>query len=168
VPPRRMTHQRSTRKSLWLALQPAAVTLASGASNLVFSLNAAALDLRPFTIVRTRLELMVISDQAAAVEQQIGALGVAVVSDQAVGVGITAVPTPITDIGSSLWFAHALALGQASQTVDNSNPPTRISIDSKAMRKVEVGSDMIVTLELSAIGAGAQFFVGGRILVKTN
>ena len=59
----------SKRKTLWLEFQPVlATTDAAGEAVLVFSLNAAALALRPFTIVRTHFEVMVTSDQAAAVE----------------------------------------------------------------------------------------------------
>ena len=47
---------------------------------------------------------MVESDQSAATELFIGNLGLAVVSDQATAVGVTAVPTPATDRGSDLWF----------------------------------------------------------------
>ncbi len=49
------------------------------------------------TIVRTRGSLFVKSDQVAANEQPFGALGMAVVTDQANAIGITAMPTPTTD-----------------------------------------------------------------------
>ena len=91
------------RLTSWFQFQPIRVTGAAGGT-IMFSLNAAALALRPFTIVRSRFEVGIISDQTAATEDQLGAIGMAVVSDQAVAVGVTAVPTPITDMGSDLWF----------------------------------------------------------------
>ena len=156
----------SPRKSVWIGLQPAADTVAGG-STLVASLNAAALALRPFTIVRTHLTLMVRSDQSVAPENQTGAWGNAVVSDQAVGVGITALPLPETDIGSSFWFAHQMLLASESTLTDRSQPAQIYEVDSKAMRKVEVGEDLVFVLE-SAAGGGMIVTSGGRTLVKTN
>ena len=165
----RVMHTRGAkRKSLWLQFKPLSATV--GAQSLIFSLNAAALALRPFTIVRTHFSVLMFSDQAAAVEQQNGAIGLAVVSDEAVAVGITAVPTPLAQLGSSLWFAHQLLMSQSSHQVDLTLPPGRWEIDSKAQRKVEVGSDVIVVMDNETIGGSATYiaFVGGRILIKTN
>ena len=78
----------------------------------------------------------------------------AVVSDQAVGVGVTAVPTPITDLGSSLFFLYQMFIGNSSSQVDLTLPANIKFLDSKAMRKVEVGSDLIVTVQNSSIGGG--------------
>ena len=94
------------RLTTWFQFSPAETTVASGASAIVFTLNAAALALRPFTVVRSHFLIWLLSDQAASQERQMAAMGIAVVSDQAVAVGATAVPTPITEAGSHLWFLH--------------------------------------------------------------
>ncbi len=79
---------RSRRETTWFEFQPAEATIGTaGDSVLLFSLNAAALALRPFTIVRSRFMAAIRSDHAAAIEHQLGAVGLAVVSDQAVAVG---------------------------------------------------------------------------------
>ncbi len=158
------------RKMLWLQFRPVSATQATGNSSIVFSLNAAALALRPFTLIRSHFQCLVQSDQAAAVEAQNVAFGLAVVSDEAVAAGAAAVPTPLLQMGSSLWFAHQLMMTMDSRTVDLSKPAGIINIDSKAARKVDVGSDIIVVLENESIGGsgGSITFVGGRILVKTN
>jgi len=114
------------------------------------------------------MELALRSDQAAAIELQVGAMGIAVVSDQAVAVGVTAVPTPITDMASNLWLLHQLIFADESNLTDRTRPQAAVSIDSKAMRKVEVGQDIVLALEVSAIGGGAQFTVGGRMLIKNT
>ena len=159
--------QRSRRKSLWLFLDVVLDSLSTASSLLSASLNAAALALRPFTIVRTYVEILLESDQAATPEAQFGAFGIAVVSDQAIAVGITAVPTPGSDLGLSLWFAHQLCFGQHNMQTDRTNPAAQYSVDSKAMRKVEVGSDVAIVVEnVSAIGF--KMTTGGRILIKTN
>jgi hypothetical protein len=89
------------RLTSWFQFAPVSATFTGTGGTIMFSLNAAALALRPFTIVRSRFTYGVISDQAASLEDQVGAVGIAVVSDQAVAVGATAVPTPITDLGTS-------------------------------------------------------------------
>jgi len=143
-------------------------SLASGASILSGSLNAAALALRPFTVVRTHLELMLRSDQAAALERQLVGIGMAIVSDQAVAIGVTAVPTPITDLGSDLWFVHQLMYCDESGLTDRSKDACQMSVDSKAMRRVEEGQDLIITVEASSISDGAILTSGGRILLKLH
>jgi len=166
----RARHARSARKSLWLEFQPAETTIAGVGQTLVFSLNAAALALEPFTIIRTHFSVMVRSDQSAAVERQMGGFGIAVVSDQAVGVGITAVPHPVSDLGSSLWFLNQLLFSEANTVTDRTTPVRNYQLDSRAMRKVEVGSDIVVVVENISLGGsgGSIFTLGGRILIKTN
>ncbi len=170
VPRHTRTFKRGpTRKSLWLQFEPVEVTLGGpSATSLVFSLNAAALALRPFTVVRTHWELKLMSDQAAAVENQAVALGIAVVSDEAATVGITAVPLPSTNAGSALWFLHAWVFGDGTRTATTTTDSSYRSIDSKAMRKVDNGQDVVVVLQGGGVGSGMFVTVAGRQLVKTN
>ncbi len=154
------------RQTTWFQFAPVEQTVTSGAA-LVFSLNAAALAMRPFTIVRAHFEIMIRSDQAAAVEQQLAGIGMAVVSDEAVAVGVSAVPTPITEMASHLWFLHRLIFADASTLTDRTIPAKSLTIDSKAMRKVEVGSDIILAVE-HTVGGGWIMDIGGRLLVKNN
>ena len=83
-------------------------------------------------------------------------------------VGVTAVPIPITDMGSNLWLLHQLMYADQSGLIDTQLPATQYSVDSKAMRKVEVGQDIIVAAETAAIGLGVRIIVGGRMLIKNN
>ena len=159
--------QAVRRESLWVGFAFSGVTQLAGGV-LTYTFNAAALALRPFTIVRTHMEFMVISDQAAAVENQACAFGLAIVSEQVVAIGVTAVPTPVTDIGSDLWFLHQVMFAKESNLTDRSQPANFYSVDSKAMRKVEDGSEMVGVSELSGIADGAILFSSGRILIKTN
>ncbi len=94
------------RETLWLSVDATRTIVTAVGGTLVTSYGAGALALRPFTIVRTRLLIFVQSDQAAAVEATFGAYGQAVVSDQVSAIGITAVPTPVTDLASDLWYVH--------------------------------------------------------------
>ncbi len=144
-----MAHRRvvrsAKRKTLWLDFasgRTAETNLPAASSLLSSSLNAAALALRPFTIVRTRGMLWTASDQVAGPEDAFGAFGYAVVSDQASAIGVTAIPTPITDAGSSLFFSWTpwmAAIEQATAVGFDATPGFVQHFDSKAMRKVEIG-----------------------------
>ena len=159
------------RKSTWLELQPTITVHTVTTGTILFSLTAVELALRPFTIVRTRLQVGIISDQAAASEDQVAGLGIAVVSDQANGVGVTAVPLPIDDMESDLWLMHQLLYNTflfADGTGFQDGGLHQYSIDSKAMRKVDIGQDVVVVAQRGGAGSGLNMFVGGRILVKVN
>ncbi len=160
-----ITHRRLTS---WFEFAPVAVSMDGVGGTIIFSLNAAALALRPFTIVRSRFEIDLRSDQAAAIELQRVGLGMAVVSDQASGVGVTAVPTPITDMASDLWFVYQLIYADESNLTDRTRPSTKMAIDSKAMRKVDIGQDLVIVGEASGLSNGTILTVGGRMLVKVN
>jgi len=155
------------RQSLWLQFQPSIVTLTATGGTLIASLNAAALALRPFTIVRTRFEVFVRSDQVAAVEDQFGGFGVAVVSEQASAAGIASIPTPITDLQSDYWLQHKLMLA-AGSSVNDGRVGFGWSLDSKAMRKVNNNEDIVIVSEFAAAGDGFFLISGGRMLIKTN
>ncbi len=162
-------HSRGpTRKTLWLGFNPVRLTLSAAGGSIAHSLNAAALALRPFTIVRSHFVLMVISDQAAAIEEQVGAFGLAVVSSEAVNVGVTAVPTPVTESGSSLFFVHQFYMAAMQEITDRAVGPEIYQVDSKAMRKVEVGQDIITIGEFDATGGGQILTLAGRVLIKTH
>jgi len=163
-----VTRGRSIRRlTTWLQFQVVQSTLATGASTLVFGLNAAAEALRPFTIVRSHFMFLLRSDQSAAVEHQVAAWGIAVVSDQASAIGVTAVPTPLTDLASPLWFLHQLVASDESEVVDKTRPQQVKYVDSKAMRKVEIGQDVVIVVENAALD-GIIATVAGRMLIKNN
>ena len=156
------------RETDWGSIDITSTTLASGAV-IIGSLNAAALAMRPFTIVRTYVELYMISDQAGAVETQAAAYGVAVVSEQASAIGVTAVPTPVTDMASDLWFVHQVMFGDSSPGLtDRSLTGAHYQIDSKAMRKVNADEDIVFVLEQGGIGGGIIVKDGGRFLIKLH
>jgi len=90
-----------------------------------------------------------------------------VVSDEAVAVGVSAVPTPVTQLGSDLWFAHKYMMCSGS-AVNDGVVGCPFSLDSKAMRKVDVGQDLVVVLERGDVGDGWTVIIGGRMLVKLH
>ena len=167
------TFWRSRRETLWLEVPLVNTTLAAGGSAILSHvLTTAEKALRPFTVIRTRLIFHVASDQVSADETQACALGVAVVSDQAVAIGITAVPTPSTDRASDLWlvFDEMYSRVTVGGTADSVGVYGVLrDVDSKAMRKVEEGSDIVIVQESDAgQSAGLNVAVAGRILIKLH
>jgi len=161
---------RQRRETSWFFNGWTSTTIAAPGSVLIASLNVAALALRPFTIVRWRGLWSVVSDQIANGENQVVSYGVAVVSEQAVAIGVTAIPTPVTDLGSDLWFVleHLVNRWEVVSAVGVESPIQTGGIDSKAMRKVEEGEDVVIVMETAAISAGAVMKQVGRFLVKLH
>jgi len=164
---------RSVRETVWLAGVCTRSTTAAATAVLLTSLNAAALALRPFTVVRTRGLIGFKSDQLAGTEPQAGAYGECVVSDQAAAIGVTAVPTPVTDDGSDLWYVYQRFFGEFAFTTAagfENQAMIQYPIDSKAMRKVEDGQDLITVLETetTACSQGVVFMSYSRFLIKLH
>jgi len=155
-------------ETTWFQIGLVQSSNAGTGSLLLSSFNAAALAKRPFTVVRVHLTVQVRTDNIAS-ETQIAAIGMAVVSDQAAAAGITAVPTPITELASDLFFLHRIIMGHnAFSTAAAFSIPggTVVDIDSKAMRKVNDDQDVIMTAEGGADGFVID--VMGRMLIKES
>ena len=161
---------RNRRDTVWGGTTTAIFNIsAAQTANLSFSLNAAALALRPFTVVRHRLNWFVRSDVVTGGEVWGAAIGGCVVSDQSVAIGITAVPTPIVDIGSDLWYFYEQCFGRFGGT-QVEEVGRQLKIDSRAMRKVEDGQDLIIVQETAgtSLSISASTIVGGRFLLKLH
>jgi len=162
------------RDTLWAGIGGTATTIAAGGSRVITnSASASLLALRPFTIVRTHLEILLRTDQDVANEDQFAAAGVCVVSDQAFTIGVTAVPNPAGDASSDLWLLHQWLIGsnwRGSGGVDIAGQRGKTySVDSKAMRKVEEGQNLIVVLETDpVVGNGVTILMAGRMLIKVH
>ena len=160
------------RETVWVGIAQTQTGIVPSTAVLLGSLNAAALALRPFTVVRTRGLLGILSDQVTGTEDQACSYGHAVVSDQASAIGVTAIPTPVVDQASDLWyvfenmmsdirFASGVGFGKIGIYKD---------FDSKAMRKVDVGQDVVTVVETPAVAFtdGIIFNAVGRFLVKLH
>jgi len=160
------------RETAWLGGVTVRSTLAAGSTSILqSSLNAAALASRPFTVIRVRGVMFVKSDQAAANEFQDVAYGNAVVSDQAVAIGVTAVPTPDTDDASDLWFVYKRILNEMLfSDATGINSPYGIfgEFDSKAMRKIEDGQDLVEVVETGPLSSGVVVTTYARTLIKLH
>ncbi len=161
--------QRQVRQNVWLGIN-LSITAAPGSSvTLLSSLNAAALALRPFTVIRTRLDLHIESDQIAATEDFHAAYGRIVVSDQAIAQGAASIPAPITnsDAPFFVWepVLNSISFGTAVGFVE---PAGRyLTVDFKAMRKVGNNEDIAGIIEVNTAPGGVISIVG-RALVKLH
>ncbi len=162
--------RRQVRETLWLEVGTGETLLAGAPSVAITnSLNAAALALTPFTVIRVRGVLHCRSDQNVASETTGVSIGYAVVSEQAVAIGVTAVPTPVTEKGSDLWFVHETVFMRyqfGSNIGFDGDAGIFMKYDSKAMRKVEDGSDLVVVVENEI--NGCTITTSSRILIKLH
>jgi len=158
------------RETLWADVVASRTGIAAaGTAVLINVTGAGLLALRPFTVIRTRGEFLVQSDQSAATEFYIGRVAAAVVSDQAVAIGVTALPTPATDAGSDLFFMYEGRIGAFDLVGTSiSSVVESRAYDSKAMRKVEDGSQIVFTIEAGLIGNGMEIGHYARILIKLH
>ncbi len=159
------------RQTRWLSGPTTGQALAAANTGaLILTLTTEELALRPFTIVRTRGLFSATSDQLSADEDFSVSLGMAVVSDEAVVVGITAIPTPEEQRDSDLWFVFESLQGhlQVASAIGFQSMAPEVRFDSKAMRKVEDGQDVVVVLQNSAISDGSISTVSFRMLIKLH
>ena len=122
------------------------------------------------TIVRTRGMLGVKSDQVAATEEPFGAYGVAIVSEQALAIGATAVPLPYTDADSDQWLVHGYFMADVTAGDATGFTPlaTRTDFDSKAMRKIVPGESVVFMLENGSSADGMVYTYNFAMLFKTS
>ncbi len=170
--PRRQGPRRAT---LWVASADVTgfQTLAAATKQLNQSFSDAQLfgaGLAPSTVVRVRGTMWVRSDQNIAVEEPFGALGFAVVSENARASGaLGSLPGPIADEPADLWFAYMFFQG-GNIAVDATfqNPWSRYDFDSRAMRKVDEGEGIVVMLENAVASHGMQVILKFRMLFKSH
>ena len=115
------------------------------------------------TVRRTRGQFSVISDQTAAVEEQIGAVGFMVVNDVAAGLGAGSLPDPVSEANDDGWFVwqgfqQSLSAGGGISSI------WQWEIDSKAMRRVEEGFQIAVIVANGSAVAGLRFGIHWSIL----
>jgi len=161
--------QSKRRLTQWVGSAPITAVAALAANTVVLDQSLVLLGL-PATVIRTRGIITIISDQVGASEAPFGAVGFSVVSDQAQAVGITAIPDPISDSGSDLFFVHQyfdapLNVGTAASFANISKT---FAFDSKAMRKVSEDQTIVVSVANSSATAGLQYILQFRMLLKVN
>ena len=97
------------------------------------------------TIRRSRGTIAITSDQLTSTESQMGAVGLIVVTEAAAAVGITAIPDPVSNASDDGWFVYQ---GFTQRDLATGGNVTRNfwPFDSKAMRRVEEGFEIVVVV----------------------
>ena len=114
------------------------------------------------TILRTVGMLSITSDQTAAAEHQLGALGMIIVSTTAFAAGIASISNPFSDVNDDGWFLY---VPFAQDTGLVTAPLSKeYSFDSRAKRKVEDGSTAVIVLANSHATEGLDFAIVMRLL----
>ena len=165
-------HVSQRRKTIWGAHVMSQHMIAGGDTAAILSnAGASILAMRPYTIVRTRGFLSLSTDNHVAEELQEFSFGHCVVSDEAFAIGVTAVPTPDTDMDSDLWYVfEQMAAKNEFSSAAGFDPRGAIQYryDSKAMRKVEDGQTDISVIESSGASSGFELTHSFRQLIKLH
>ena len=111
-----------------------------------------------FTLIRTRGELLIqMALSTSARDAMAGAFGIGIATAAAVAIGVTALPTPITEQGSENWIywtAFSVNCPQIGTDAANGlsgsavSSTFRATVDSKAMRKFNSEDALYAIIEV--------------------
>jgi len=174
--PRRQTSWGAGPKS---AANGGPGTKFTGTAGVLGSIVAAA-TLDGITLVRTRGEFLFYLDTAANLDDGFhGAIAIGIFNDQATIAGVASLQTPLTDETWDGWLWHqyfscfsaggisAAGVSLSGGQSDAAKAAVRVEVDSKAMRKFQVGQDMAVVIEVVEVGdATASWTFNSRTLFK--
>ncbi len=127
------------------------VNVASGGATLVSSVSFD----EPTTIMRTRGQVSIQPQAVSANLDIVGAIGMALVTDEAFTAGVASMPEPFTDAdwgGWFVWRSFSYRFGFSDATGLNFLN-WNFEIDSKAMRRVKGGNETLVIIAESQQGA---------------
>ncbi len=173
---RRFTRGRSVipgprRQMVWIGSDFSVQTIVALSPLLLTTLNAAALLLRPFTIIRSRMLISYGSDQSGASEANMAIFSEQVVTEVAAAAGVTSIPTPLTEIDADYYTYAPIAFnfnfGTAASFTDVRGSGGYTVVDSKAMRKVDVDDDVVQVVQ-QQVAVGGLISVVGRTLIKLH
>ena len=158
------------RQTVWATFSLGAMAVAANTVVLLSSLNAAALALRPFTIIRTRLIVQWENDVFTATEAPFGAVGDIVVSENAAAAGAASVPGPISEGDDDwLWYQPMITRLVVTDATGKLSPAgNQYVVDSKAMRKVGINDQVVTVVENNDPASGARINIVGRQLFKLH
>jgi len=123
------------------------------------------------TVLRTVGSIAVTSDQIVATENQQGALGLIVVSDEAVVAGAASIPGPLTNIADDGWFVHIPIFNKlvfSDATGYNFGTQTVVSFDFKSKRIIHEGQRIAMMFETTSNSAGLILDVIMRTLTMVT
>ncbi len=127
---------------------------------------------RPATLVRTRgLFRMYLENVANPGEGFQGAFAIGVVQVAAFTAGVGSLPGPISEMDSEAWLYHSIVgahAHNATETSFNESTVFDLTVDSKAMRKLDDETVIVAVLEVVELGTAVlDVFFDSRVLLKT-
>jgi len=168
---RRSGSRRATDWSLGITAT-AEVAVPANSSVLLASIAASALSgITPSTLIRTRGLITVTSDQVVTSELQIGGVGLTFVSERARAAGVGSLPRPVSEFGWEGWFMHqfiAARVQVATAVGFDAQMYTQYPIDSRAMRKFDDDSALVLVGENTHATHALNLIVFLRMLVKAG
>jgi len=166
MPRSRIVRSKSRPNNSWSGVVVSSfTTIAFGTKTLLSTLvlNNQGID---ETILRVIGSITVASDQFAAAEDQIGSVGLIVVTDLAIAAGAASIPGPSTNIEDDGWFCHQTF---ANRNVVAAEPrPLMIPFASKGRRIVESGQSVALMVENSDANNGFVVAVQFRVLSRVT
>ena len=109
------------------------------------------------TLARTRgLCELRLTAASAAIDGYFGAVGICKISTTAAGIGITAIPGPVSEMSWDGWLWHDFFGVHAGKTPEADGVGyQRLMIDSKAMRKIDPDEVFAAVIEVTEIGTAS-------------
>ena len=123
------------------------------------------------TILRVVGTVFMNTDQVAASESQHGAVGMCIVTDTALAVGIASLPDPVTDVQDDIWFMFQTVVGTfhfGTAVGFNANGGTNYPVDSKVKRILSSGHSVAVIAANASATTGFQITFPVRVLTQVR
>ena len=152
--------RRNRRRTGWSAGPSGLLTLTAAGQQAFGTTSIAALDGLTLARIRGELLLQLTSDAATADGFNQIAVGICDVSENAAGIGITAIPHPLADIDWDGWIWHWVGSIVDNAGGDAVGSGARVVIDNKSMRKTPESNVLV-----GVLGAGVEI---GTAIVKVN
>ncbi len=174
-----MAHRRSNRvftrppakTKVWIGASIANTVVAASTFVKLTTLTAAALALRPFTILRTRQVIWYASDQAAASEFGQGIYARIIVTESAATAGVGSIPSPIDEPEAAFYVYEGLMqnflFGDGTGFTEVVGRGSHTIVDSKSMRKVGIDDDVVGVFH-NRSATGAEIAIEGRQLIQLH
>jgi len=106
------------------------------------------------------------TDQLAASEPFHGAMGLAIVTEEAVAAGVASIPSPYGNSDSDVWMFHQYFANQFTFGDATGFAKTQVQyiLDGKAMRKLTTETRLAILVQNASATSGIEFQLDFRIL----
>ncbi len=168
---RQFSNRASRPNRTWAGAIPAAISTVPAASKVLLASATLSNPGIDETILRVVGQLGVGSDQTAAPETVIGAVGMCLVTDTALAVGVSSLPDPVTDVQDDIWFMYQAFVQKfefESATGTTPNFLTQYAIDSKAKRIWHSGMSLAIVAANAHASQGLQLAFPNRVLTQVR